>query len=56
MIIPKKTMKLDFHGLFCNSRRSAKSNTVTKLKTKKNTVSDIKFCRKNKCVHSSIWP
>ena len=55
MIIPKKTMIFDFHGLFCTSRRIAKLNTVTKLKKKKNTVSDIKFCRKNKCVHSSIW-
>ena len=56
MIKPKKTIKLVFHGLFCNSRRSAKSNTVTKLKTKKNTVSELKFCFKNKCVRSSTWP
>ena len=56
MIIPKKTIKLVFHGLFCNSRRSTKSNTVTKFKTKKNTVSEIKFCCKYKCLHSSIWP
>ena len=39
----KKTIKLVFHGLFCNSRRSDKSNRVTKLKTKKNMVSELKF-------------
>ena len=50
------TIKLDFHGLFCNSRLRAKLNTVTKLKTKKNTVFEIKFSWKNKCVHSSLWP
>ena len=38
------------HSLFCNSRRSAKLNTVTKLKTKKNTVYEGKFSFKNKCV------
>ena len=52
----KKPVKLFFHSLFCNSWRSAKSNTVTKLKEKKNTVSEIKCWCKNKCEHSSIWP
>ena len=32
---PKKTIKLVFHGLFCNLQSSEKLNTVTKLKTKK---------------------
>ena len=56
MIIQKKTIKLVLHCLFCNSRRSAKLNTVTKLKTKENTVSEIMFCCKYKCVHSSLLP
>ena len=51
MITPKKTIKLAFHGLFCNSLRSAKSNTVTELRTKKNTVYELKFCCKNKCIY-----
>ena len=34
----KLKQKLFGHGLFCNSWRSAKSNTVTELKTKKDTV------------------
>ena len=54
MIIQKKNIKKN-HGLSCNLR-SAKSNTVTKLKTKNNYVSEIKFCCKYKCVHSSLWP
>ena len=56
MMIAKKTIKLVFHCLFCNSRGSAKSNTVTKLKTKKNTVSEIKFFFNYEYLHSSIWP
>ena len=52
-IIPKKTTtKLVYHGLFCNSQRSLKTNTVMKLKTKKNTLFKIKFSWKNKCVGS----
>ena len=49
-----KTIKLVFHGIFCNSQRRAKSNTMTKLNTKNNTVSEKKFCCKNKFVRSSI--
>ena len=45
-----------FHGLFCNSQRSAKSNTLAKLKTKKNTASELKFGCKTNCVHFSEWP
>ena len=49
MITPKKTIKLVFQCLFCNSWRSVKSNSVTKLQTKKNTVSEIKLGCNNKC-------
>ena len=48
-------IQFSFHGLFSNSRESAKLNTVTKLKTKKNTVFKWKFPFKNKCVRSSFY-
>ena len=41
-----------FHGLFCYSQRNAKLNTVTKQKLKKNNISELEFCFKDKCVRS----
>ena len=56
MITQKTTIKLVFYSLFCNAQKSAKLNKVTKLKTKKITVSESMFSWNNKCEHSSILP
>ena len=50
MIIQKKIV---FNGLFHNSWKIEKLNTVIKHKTKKNTLSEGNFSCKNKCARSS---
>ena len=44
------------YSLFCNSRRSAIFNTVTKLKTKKNTVSKLKFSYTKRSIYRVSHP
>ena len=49
----KIKFKLDFYGIFCNSKISAKSTTVPKLRTQ-NTVFKWKFNFKNKGSHPKV--
>ena len=55
MIIPKKNNKISYSCLFWNSWRSAILNTVTKLKTKKNILSEKRKNGLKSIMKKKIW-